>query len=145
MEKNFKKEKEPKMEMSLVERQRQEALDIVLDTLAERFPTELKMSFESHGKKYSLTSAEDCMVAFAQQNREAVEALADEIKDQDNYRAEQAIAKLFALFMAYEKTVALYAELRSYYPTAAARVEVQLPPLSNIAEHGVATWKQISK
>ncbi len=85
------------------------------------------------------------MVAFAQQNREAVEALYDEVKNADDYRAEQAIAKLHALFLAYEKTVALYAELRSYYPTAAGRVEEQLPPLSEIAAHGSAVWREVEK
>ncbi len=146
MEKLPKKEKVARQEkMSLVEQQRQEAFDAVLDKLAERFPAELKKSFESHGKKYALTSAEDCMVAFAQQNREVVEGLYFEIKDQDDYRSEQAIAKLFALFVAYEKTVALYTELRSYYPTTAARVEVQLPPLSHIALHGMSAWDEMNK
>jgi hypothetical protein len=129
--------------VSLVERQRQEAIESVLDMLADRFPNDLKSTFESHGREYKLTSAEDCMVAFAQQNREAVEVLYGEIKDADDYRAEQAIAKLYAVFAAYEKTVALYAELRSYYPTAAKRVEDQLPPLSEIALHGDSIWKQI--
>lgn len=132
-------------QLSMVERQRQEAFAGVLDVLAERFPVKLKASFESHGRQYALTSAEDCMVAFAQQNREAVEALYNEIKDADDYRAEQAIVKLHALFLAYEKTVALYAELRSYYPTAAARIESQLPPLSEIAAHGSKVWKQVQK
>ena len=131
--------------MSLVEKQRQEALDAVLDILAERFPAALKTSFESHGKEYVLTSAEDCMVAFAQQHREVAEVLYEEIRQKDDYRAEQAIAKLHALFLAYEKTVALYAELRSYYPTAAGRVETQLPPLSEIRTHGSTVWKSLSK
>ncbi len=131
--------------LSMVERQRQEALDSVLDMLVDRFPVTLKATFESHGREYKLTSAEDCMVAFAQQNREAVEALYDEVKNADDYRAEQAIAKLHALFLAYEKTVALYAELRSYYPTAAGRVEEQLPPLSEIAAHGSAVWREVEK
>jgi hypothetical protein len=139
-------EKLPKKEkISLVEKQRQEALDEVLNILSERFPVELKKTFESHGKEYALTSAEDCMVAFAQQNREAVETLYSEIKEENNYRAEQAIAKLFALFIAYEKTVALYAELRSYYPQAAARVEDQLPPLSAVVEHGSTVWQKMNK
>jgi hypothetical protein len=139
-------EKLPKKEnISLVEKQRQEAFETVLNILVERFPVELKKSFESHGKEYALTSAEDCMVAFAQQNREAVEALYNEIKDKDDdYRSEQAVAKLYALFIAYEKTVALYAELRSYYPTVAQKVEEQLPPLSHIADHGSSKWKEIN-
>lgn len=131
--------------ISLVEKQKQEAFAEVMDVLAERFPVELKKSFESHGREYSLTSPEDCMVAFAQQNREAVESLYEEVKDKDEYRTEQAVAKLFALFVAYEKTVALYAELRSYYPTVATKVEEHLPPLSNIAEHGSTQWENISR
>ncbi|MCB9810763.1 MAG: hypothetical protein H6779_02945 [Candidatus Nomurabacteria bacterium] len=129
--------------ISLVEKQKQEAFNEVIDTLFEQFPIELKSTFESHGREYSLTSAEDCMVAFAEQNREAVETLYEEIKEKDDYRKEQAIAKLYALFVAYEKTVALYAELRSYYPTAAGRVEEKLPPLSHIAEHGSNEWSKI--
>ena len=149
MEKIPKMEKGEKMtdkleEMSLVERKRQEALDSVLDILTTRFPVELKKSFISYEREYALTSAEDCMVAFAQQNREAVEALYLEIKDANDYRAEQAIAKLLELFLAYEKTVALYAELRSYYPLAVGRVEKQLPPLTEIANHGNKIWKEIS-
>ena len=141
--------KTPKAErvanISLVEQQRQEAFTAVLDVLLERFPNELKKSFESGGRMYALTSAEDCMVAFAQQNREVVEGLYAEIKEADDYRSEQAIAKLFALFMAYEKTVALYAELRSYYPMVAARVEEQLPPLSHIATHGEEKWQDMNR
>ncbi len=132
-------------QLSLVERQRQEALASVLDTLFESFPSELKATFESQGREYALTSAEDCMVAFAQQHREVVEALYTEVKEQNNYRAEQAIAKLHELFVAYEKTVALYAELRSYYPTAAGRVEEALPPLTDIAAHGSAAWEKLTK
>ena len=45
--------------LSLVERQRQEALVSVLDTLSERFSSELKATFESHGREYTLTSGED--------------------------------------------------------------------------------------
>lgn len=139
-------EKIPRQEkISLVEKQRQEALAGILDILEERFPGELKQTFESHGRKYDLTSAEDCMVAFAQQNREAVEAFYGEIKEKNDYRSEQAIAKLFALFLAYEKMVALYAELRSYYPTAAGRIEQQLPPLSHIAVQGSSQWEKIKR
>jgi hypothetical protein len=130
-------------QMSLVERQKQEAFDEMISILNERFPSELKKTFESHGKEYSLTSAEDCMVAFAQQNREVVENLYNEIKEKDDYRSEQAIAKIFALFMSYEKTVALYAELRSYYPRVAVRVEEQLPPLSDIASHAQNEWEKL--
>lgn len=143
MENVSKTEGDAREKMSMVERRRHDALDSVLDTLTERFPVALKATFESNGREYKLTSAEDCMVAFAQQNREAVEALYAEIKDAQDYRAEQAIAKLLALFAAYEKTVALYVELRSYYPVAASRVEEQLPPLSAVALHGSQVWKQV--
>lgn len=131
--------------MSMVERQRQEAFTSVMDVLLERFPVILKQTFTSHEREYSLTSPEDCMVAFAQQNREAVESLYNEIKERNDYRAEQAIAKLHALFLAYEKTVALYAELRSYYPTAAGKIEEKLPPLRDMAEHGSKIWKEVQK
>ncbi len=129
--------------ISLVERQKHEALENIMDVLEERFPAELKKTFESHGREYTLTSPEDCMVAFAEQNREVVETLYEEIKQKDDYRSEQAVAKLFALFIAYEKMVALYAELRSYYPKVAGRVEEQLPPLTQVAEHGNKQWEKI--
>lgn len=129
--------------MSLVEKQKHEALENIMDILTERFPTELKKNFESHGRIYDLTSAEDCMVAFAEQNREVVEVLYEEIKAKDNYRSEQAIAKLFALFVVYEKMIALQAELRSYYPQAADRVEEHLPALACISSHGQKLWEKI--
>ncbi len=129
--------------MSLVEKQKHEALENIMDILEERFPAELKKTFESHGREYTLTSAEDCMVAFAEQNREVVEILYEEIKQKDDYRSEQAVAKIFSLFLAYEKMVALYAELRSYYPKVAGRVEEQLPPLSRVAEEGSNRWEKI--
>ncbi len=139
-------EKIPKGEIvSLVERQRQEAFTEVVEILVERFPGELKKTFKSHEREYALTSAEDCMVAFAQQNREVVEGLYNEIKDKEDYRSEQAIAKLFALFVAYEKTVALYAELRSYYPNTAHEIEAQLPPLTEIVAHGLSEWENINR
>lgn len=131
--------------LSLVEKQRQEAFDLVLEKLEAAFSAELKQTFESHGREYRLTSPEDCMVAFAQQRREAVEDLYATIKEENNYRSEQAIAKLHELFVAYEKTVALYAELRSYYPTSAPKVEKALPPLSEIASHGSAVWNTLTK
>ena len=131
--------------LSLVEQQRHEAFDGVLLQLDALFPATLKSTFESNGREYKLTSAEDCMVAFAQQRREVVERLYSSIKEENNYRAEQAIAKLHELFVVYEKTVALYAELRSYYPAVAEKVEVALPPLSEIAKHGSVVWKRVNK
>jgi hypothetical protein len=140
-------EKLPKQEkretMSLVEQKRIEALASVLDELESRFPVEIKRTFISNEREYALTSPADCMVAFAQQNREAVERLYKEVLGKDDYRAEQAAVKLLKLFEAYEKTVALYAELQSYYPAAAARVTEKLPPLSEITAHGKAVWDDI--
>jgi hypothetical protein len=143
MEKSEKNKQE--VPMSLVERKRNEALESVLAILSERFPVELRQSFESHGTLYALTSPEDCMVAFAQQNREAVELLHKEIVSENDYRKEQAIAKVLELFLAYEKTVALYAELRSYYPRATGKLEEKLPPLTEIAAHGDTLWKNVQK
>jgi hypothetical protein len=140
-------EKLPKKEkreiVSLVEQKRMEALEAILNELEERMPVTLKTSFESNGREYALTSAEDCMLAFAQQNREAVAALYTEVVSRDDYRAEQATVKLLKMFEAYERTVALYAELISYYPDAAARVTEKLPPLSEIARHGARVWQDI--
>ena len=140
-------EKLPKKEgqetMSLVEQKRVEALALVLDELESRFPVEMKRTFISNEREYALTSPADCMVAFAQQNREAVDALYKEVLGKNDYRAEQAMVKLLKLFEAYEKTVALYAELLSYYPAAAARVTKKLPPLSEITTHGKVVWDTI--
>ena len=140
-------EKLPKTEgkemVSLVEQKRVEALASVLDQLESRFPVEMKRTFISNEREYALTSPADCMVAFAQQNREAVEALYTEILTKNDYRAEQATVKFLKLFEAYEKTVALYAELQSYYPVAAARITEKLPPLSEITAHGKSVWNDI--
>jgi hypothetical protein len=86
--------------LSLVEAQRQEAFDLVMEALSPRLPQELKRSFVSNEKEYALTSAEDCMVAFAQQTPRSVEALHQDIVAQNHYRAEQAMAKLLELFVA---------------------------------------------
>lgn len=141
MEKLSKKEKLETV--SLVEQKRIEALASVLDQFDSRFPVEMKRTFVSNEREYALTSPADCMVAFAQQNREAVEALYNEVVQNNDYRAEQAAVKLLKLFEAYEKTVALYAEFQSYYPAAAARVTEKLPPLSEITAHGNAVWDEI--
>ncbi|MEZ4103993.1 MAG: hypothetical protein R3B60_01770 [Candidatus Paceibacterota bacterium] len=141
---NKQEQKGGEEKISLVEKQRQEAMEEVLGFLNERFPDQLKQTFVSHGREYALTSAEDCMVAFSQQNREVVEELYDELKEKDSYRAEQAVAKLHALFIAYEKTVSLYAELRSYYPTVSGKVEDNLPPLTCIVEHAEKEWGKLN-
>lgn len=135
----------PPERLSLVAQQRQEAFAVVVEQLQARFPVELKRTFLSHEKEYALTSPEDCMVAFAQQNREAVDALYQDIVAQDDYRAEQAVVKLLKLFEAYERMVALYAELRSYYPQAAGLVEDKLPPLSAVRLHSEKVWHVISE
>lgn len=135
--------KEGREKISLVEQKRVDALVSVLDQLESRFPIEMKRTFRSREREYALTSPADCMVAFAQANREAVETLYNEIVGNNDYRAEQAAVKLLGLFEAYEKTVALYAELQSYYPTVAARVTQKLPPLSEITAHGQAIWDDI--
>lgn len=135
----------PPESLSLVEKKRHEALQEVIGELGERMPQELKKTFESHGREYELTSPEDCMVAFAQQHREAMDDLYAEVVRRDDYRAEQAAAKLLKLFEAYERLVSFYAELRSYYPHAAGAVEEHLPPLSAVAEHGSAAYEQLDR
>ncbi len=129
--------------ISLVEKQKQEAMQSVVEVLVGRFPEDLKKTFESNGKEYTLTSVEDCMVAFAEQNREVTEKLYEEIKEKNDYRSEQAIAKLFALFLAYEKMIALQAELRSYYPQVAEQIEEKLPSLSCTTSHGSKLWEKL--
>lgn len=134
----------PKAEnMSLVERKRQEAFSRVLDTLEERLQKDIGSVFESHGREYPLTSPEDCMVAYAQMMQNEVITLYTEIVAANDYREEQAIAKLLELFNMYERLIALYTELRSYYPTSATRVEGHIPSLTEIAKHGERLWEQI--
>lgn len=128
---------------SLVERKRQEAFAEVCDQLDERLSGDLQKTFESHGRKYELTSPEDCMVAFAQQIKSEIEGLHQEIISKNDYRQEQAAAKLMSLAATYERLIALYAELRSYYPNAAKRVESHLPSLEQIAADGQKRWDKI--
>jgi hypothetical protein len=128
---------------SMVERKRQEAFSEVCDALDARLGKGIGKTFESHGREYELTSAEDCMVAFAQMMQSEIKALYAEIVAKEDYREEQAAAKLLALINTYEKLIALYAELRSYYPSAASRVEAHIPSLSEIADHGKALWEEM--
>lgn len=128
---------------SLVEQKRHEAFTSVLDALDARFAGGVGKTFESHGREYTLTSPEDCMVAFAQMMYQEAHALYLEIKAKNDYREEQAVAKLLELFKTYERLIALYSELRSYYPAAAMRIEAQVPSLTQIAEHGKELWKDI--
>lgn len=135
--------KEGAKKESLVERKRQEAFAEVCDLLDERMEGKHKENFDVHGRTFELTSAEDCMVAFAQDMRERIEELHHEIIARNDYRQEQASAKLLALVSMYERLIALYAELRSYYPRAATRIEAHLPSLNEIADHGQRLWDQI--
>lgn len=129
--------------MSLVERKRQEAFASVLAELEARFQTSMSASFETGGREYELTSAEDCMVAYAQHMRSQVKALYEEIVAKNDYREEQAVAKLLELFTTYDRLIALYTELRSYYPSAAQRIEAHVPSLTQIAVHGEVLWKEV--
>ena len=130
-------------QMSLVEKRRQEAFAVVCDRLDEVLGKGIGATFESGGRDYELTSAEDCMVAFAQAMKNEIMTLHKEIVEKNDYREEQAAAKLLALITTYERLIALYAELRSYYPKAAVRVEEHIPSLSEIAKHGQTLWEQV--
>jgi len=132
-----------KEQMSLVERKRQEAFATVCDNLDERLAKGIGPTFEAGGREYELTSPEDCMVAFAQSMKNEIISLHKEIVEKNDYREEQAAAKLLALITTYERLIALYAELRSYYPKAAARVEGHIPSLNEIAEHGQKIWDKV--
>lgn len=136
-------ERAPAARESLVERKRQEAFASVCDAFEARIPAELGERFEVNGREYQLTSAEDCMVAFAGALRAEIVALHQEVIAKDDYYEEKATAKLLELFRAYERLVALYAELRSYYPAAAARIEPHLSPLSESLKHGQALFKKV--
>ena len=76
----------PEEHMSLVERKRQEAFASVLNELEERLHRGIGTSFESHGREYPLTSAEDCMVAYAQTMLVEVSDLHKEIVAKIDYR-----------------------------------------------------------
>ena len=129
--------------LSLVERKRQEAFAEVCDELDARLNKGIGKTFEANGRTYELTSAEDCMVAFAQTLQNEIRTLYQEIVAKEDYRQEQAAAKLLALINMYERMIALYAELRSYYPNAAARVEAHIPSLSEMAQHGKRLWEEV--
>ncbi len=126
--------------LSMVERKRQEAFAAVCDVLDERLNRDIGRTFESHGREYELTSPEDCMVAFAQMMQQEIRRLYQEIVAKEDYREEQAAAKLLELINTYERLIALYAELRSYYPSAASRIEAHIPSLQEIAAHGEKLW-----
>lgn len=127
---------------SLVEQKRQEAFSSVCQSLNERVTTNIGKTFEVAGRTYELTNVEDCMVAYAQILRQEVTSLHEVVKNRDDYYEEKATAKLLELFRAYERTVTLFAELKSYYPTAAAQVEDYIPALTACDTHAATLWKQ---
>lgn len=135
----------PEEKLSLVEQKRQEAFKVVLEQLQERLQSSIGTTFEAHGREYPLTSPEDCMVAYAQMMQSEVKSLYTEIVARNDYREEQAIAKLLELFTMYERLIALYTELRSYYPKAASKIEEHIPSLSEIAEHGERLWNEVQE
>ena len=136
---------------SLVEQNKQKAFLVMCDELDERLAAvtgedgELGKGFEVSGREYDLTSAEDCMVAYAQSMRQEVSKLYEEVKQKDDYYEEKAIAKLLELFKTYERMVALYAELRSYYPTAAARASEHIPSLDECTKHANQLWDKVKE
>jgi hypothetical protein len=131
--------------MSLVERKRQEAFSLVLDEFEKRIENGIGPSFSSHGREYPLTSTEDCMVAYAQMMQSEIAMLHKEVVSKGEYREEQATAKLLELFSMYERLIALYTELRSYYPKAASRIEAHVPSLTEIVVHGDSLWAEVQK
>lgn len=129
--------------ISLVERRRQEAFTAVLQEVEKRLLKDIGSHFESHGREYELTSPEDCMVAYAQMMLTEIKKLHEEIVAKNDYREEQAIAKILELFQTYERMIALYTELRSYYPNAATCIEAHIPSLTETAKHGEMLWHKI--
>lgn len=127
---------------SKVERERKRALERVLHEIDVRFESMKKPAFEAKGREFPLTCGVDCMVAHAQNIYHVADSLYSEILKKDDYREEQAIAKLTRLFESYAKTMALFAELKEYYPEAAARVEGYIPALNTSVEHGEIIWNE---
>ncbi len=123
----------------------QEAMDLVLGTFLARLPKEDPRSFSAHEKEYPISSPIDCVVATAQRYREIIEALRQDIVAQNDYYAEQAVAKLSELFVSYEKTVKLNAELHSSYPEGAKKLEEFLPALSAVVVLGEEVSSNVRK
>lgn len=128
---------------SLVETKKQEAIGRMCDQLDERLKKEIGRVFESNGREYELTGPEDCMVAYAQEMRNEVEALHKETIAKDDYYEEKATAKLLELFKSYERLVSLYAELLTLYPVAGARSAEYIPSLEDCKDHGNKLWDQV--
>jgi hypothetical protein len=57
---------------------------------------------------------------------------------EDNYRKEQAAAKLLAFFKAYEVLTMHYAEIMISYPEAAKELKKSIPGLIEIEKAGEA-------
>lgn len=128
---------------SLVERKNQEAFVSVCEELDARLTKDVGTTFESAGREYEITSIEDCMVAFAQSMRDEAAKIHKEIVAKEDYYQEKAIAKLLELFKTYERMTVLYAELRSYYPTAAQNVESHIPSLAEAKAHAEKLWEEV--
>jgi len=131
-----------KMSESRVERERKRALERVLNEIDTRFESLKKPNFKAQGKEYPLTCGVDCMVAHSQTLHKVAAELYDQIVQKNDYREEQAIAKLTRLFESHAKTMALFAELKEYYPEAAKRVEGYIPALAKSVEHGEIMWNE---
>ena len=127
---------------SLVVQKRRAAFQEVSQEMTERLSSDVGASFEAHGREYEVTSAEDCMLAYAQNLRSELAVLHDEVVARDNYYEEKATAKLLELFTLYERLMALYAELRTEYPSASATVETHLPLLEAAYAHGATLFDQ---
>lgn len=119
---------------------RLEAFLKALDEIDEQFDKKVnqkgKETFKAKGKEHLIKTNEDAMVAHAQNMREKVRTLYDEAVKKDDYREEEATVKILKLFEAYQTLTERYAELKAYYPSAAARVEVHLPALRVTAKEG---------
>ncbi len=130
------------MSESKVERERKRALDKVLNEIDARFESMKKPAFKARGREFPLTCGVDCMVAHSQTLHHVADELYSEVVKKNDYREEQAIAKLMRLFESHAKTMALFAELKEYYPEAAGRVEGYIPALGTSLEHGEIMWSE---
>ena len=74
--------------------------------------------------------------------REIAERLHKEVMDLDDYRKEQASAKLLSFFESYERLVKLYAEIRIHQPKTKS-LESILPFLAECSAQVKSDWQQI--
>lgn len=63
----------------------------------------------------------------------------------EEYRKEQAAAKLLEFFKAYELVTARYAEIMITYPEAAEELKKSIPGLGDIEKAGKALLEQAQK